>query len=87
VPTPGHAPGHQSLVVDLAETGRVVLTGDAAFTRQNIVHRETTAMDEDTARESLDLIRSLAGGDLTRVFTSHDADSWATWRHAPASYR
>jgi len=30
VPTPGHAPGHQSLVVDLRETGRVILCGDAA---------------------------------------------------------
>src|SRR5258708_39225222 len=30
VPTPGHAPGHQSLVLDLSETGRIVLCGDAA---------------------------------------------------------
>lgn len=87
VPTPGHAPGHQSLVVDLPETGRVILTGDAAYTRQNVVRRQTTAMDEDEARESLGLIRSLAGGDLTRVFTSHDAEAWATWRHAPDAYR
>jgi len=87
VPTPGHAPGHQSLVVDLAETGRVVLTGDAAFTRENVVRGEIPAMDQDAAKESLALIRSLAGGDLGRVFTSHDADNWATWRHAPASYR
>ena len=44
-------------------------------------------MDQDAAKESLALIRSLAGGDLTRVFTSHDADAWATWRRAPAAYR
>jgi N-acyl homoserine lactone hydrolase len=87
VPTPGHAPGHQSLVVDLAETGRVVLAGDAAFTRENIERGETPAMDEAAAKESLALIRSLAGGDPGRVFTSHDADAWATWQHAPAGYR
>jgi N-acyl homoserine lactone hydrolase len=87
VPTPGHAPGHQSLVVDLAETGRVVLAGDAAFTRSNLERGEIPAMDQAAARDSLALIRSLAGGDLTRVFTSHDADAWATWRHAPAAYR
>lgn len=87
VPTPGHAPGHQSLVVDLAETGRVVLAGDAAFTRVNLERGEIPAMDQDAAKESLMLIRSLAAGDLTRIFTSHDADAWAGWRHAPAAYR
>ena len=87
VPTPGHAPGHQSLVVDLAETGRVVLTGDAAFTRANLQRGEIPAMDEAAAKRSLALISSLAGGDLTRVFTSHDADAWATWHHAPDAYR
>jgi N-acyl homoserine lactone hydrolase len=87
VPTPGHAPGHQSLVVDLPETGRVVLCGDAAFTRENFEKDEIRAPDEGAAKESLALIRSLVDGDLDRVFTSHDAESWARWRHAPESYR
>lgn len=87
VPTPGHAPGHQSLVVDLAEDGRVVLTGDAAFTRENLERGEIPAMDQASAKESLALIRSLVGDDLTRVFTSHDANVWPTWRHAPLTYR
>jgi N-acyl homoserine lactone hydrolase len=87
VPTPGHAPGHQSLVVDRAETGRVVLTGDSAFTRANLERGEIPAMDPAAAKESLALIRSLVKDDLTRVFTSHDAALWPTWRHAPESYR
>jgi N-acyl homoserine lactone hydrolase len=28
-PTPGHTPGHQSLLLDLPETGPLILTGDA----------------------------------------------------------
>ena len=87
VPTPGHAPGHQSLVVDLADTGRVVLCGDAAFTRANLERGEIPGQDPAAGKESLALIRSLVGDDLTRVFTSHDADSWSTWRHAPDPYR
>jgi N-acyl homoserine lactone hydrolase len=87
VPTPGHAPGHQSLVVDLPETGRVVLCGDAAFTRTNLERGEIRAPDEASARESLALIRSLVKDDLDRIFTSHDAASWSRWRHAPATYR
>ena len=87
VPTPGHAPGHQSLVVDLAETGRVVLCGDAAYTRENLERGETSAPDQDAARASLELIRSLVTDDLDRAFPSHDAVAWSRWRHAPASYR
>jgi len=87
VPTPGHAPGHQSLVVDLPETGRVVLCGDAAFTRANLERGEIRAPDEEAARDSLRFIRSLVNDDLNRVFTSHDAASWPQWRHAPETYR
>ena len=87
VPTPGHAPGHQSLVVDLAETGRVVLCGDAAFTRENLERGDATAQDRAAAKESLALIRSLVRDDLDRAFPSHDATAFATWRRAPAVYR
>jgi N-acyl homoserine lactone hydrolase len=86
VPTPGHAPGHQSLLVDLAETGRVVLCGDAAFTRENLERGVIRAPDEAAAKESLALIRSLVNDDLDRVFTSHDAASWRRWRHPPEMY-
>ncbi len=87
LPTPGHAPGHQSLVVDLPETGRVVLCGDAAFTRENIERGESPAPDQASARESIGLIRSLVAGDLDRAFPSHDGVSWSRWRHAPEVYR
>lgn len=87
VPTPGHAPGHQSLVVDLAETGRVVLCGDAAFTRENLERDEIPATDPEAARASLAVIRSLAAGDLDRAFPSHDAAAFARWRVAPHAYR
>jgi N-acyl homoserine lactone hydrolase len=87
VPTPGHAPGHQSLVVDLAETGRVVLCGDAAYTRENLERIETPAPDQDAAKASLALIRSLVKDDLDRCFVSHDASAWSRWKHAPATYR
>jgi N-acyl homoserine lactone hydrolase len=82
VPTPGHAPGHQSLVVDLPETGRVVLCGDAAFTRENLERGDATAQDRAAASESLALIRSLVRDDLDRAFPSHDATAFR-----PGTYR
>ena len=87
VPTPGHAPGHQSLVVDLAETGRVVLCGDAAYTRANLERGEIPGVDPAAGKESLALIRSLVRDDLDRAFTSHDPGSFGRWRVAPGTYR
>ena len=87
VPTPGHAPGHQSLVVDLAETGRVVLCGDAAYTRANLERGETPGVDPAAGKGSLARIRSLVGDDLDRAFPSHDGTAFAGWRHAPDVYR
>jgi len=87
VPTPGHAPGHQSLVVDLPESGRIVLCGDAAYTRANLERGDATAQDRAAAKESLALIRSLVNDDLDRAFPSHDAAALAGWRQAPAVYR
>jgi N-acyl homoserine lactone hydrolase len=87
VPTPGHAPGHQSLVVDLAETGRVVLCGDAAYTRVNLERGEIPGVDPAAGKESLALIRSLVRDDLDRAFPSHDPVSFARWRTAPQTYR
>ena len=82
VPTPGHAPGHQSLVVDLAESGRVVLCGDAAFTRANLERGEIPGQDPAAGKESLALIRSIVRDDLERAFPSHDP---ATFH--PRTYR
>ncbi|CAN5192031.1 hypothetical protein BH18CHL2_BH18CHL2_08130 [soil metagenome] len=87
VPTPGHAPGHQSLVVDIVETGRVVLCGDAAFTRENLERGEAPQPDAASAARSLALIVTLVGGDLDRAFPSQDARSWESWRKAPDVYR
>src|SRR6185503_21110936 len=33
--TPGHTPGHHSLLVKLPQTGAVILTGDAAHFHEN----------------------------------------------------
>lgn len=82
VPTPGHAPGHQSLVVDLPETGRVVLCGDAAFTRANLERGEIPGQDPAAGKESLALIRSLVRDDLERAFPSHDPTAFR-----PGTYR
>ncbi len=43
--TPGHTPGHQSLLVKLPKTGAVVLSGDAAHFRDNWDNRRVPSIN------------------------------------------
>lgn len=36
IPTTGHSPGHQSVIVRLEETGLLVIAGDAIYLRENL---------------------------------------------------
>ena len=47
--TPGHTPGHQSLLVHLAKSGWIVLTGDAAHFKDNW-DNDRRALDQHQCR-------------------------------------
>jgi N-acyl homoserine lactone hydrolase len=80
LPTPGHTPGHQSVVVDTAE-GHVVIAGQAIYSVAEYEHiRETGEIppgdpppDPD---EYLASARRLIGLRSRRVLFSHDASTW-----------
>lgn len=76
VPTPGHTPGHQSVVVDLEENGTVVLAGDVAFTDE-AVERDLQPPFAWNTEEALRSTRNVA--DLARrrdadIYLAHDRD-------------
>ncbi|MFX9743972.1 MBL fold metallo-hydrolase, partial [Acinetobacter baumannii] len=43
--TPGHTPGHQSLLVKLPKSGAVVLTGDAVHFKDNWDNRRVPSLN------------------------------------------
>ncbi len=61
IPTPGHTPGHQSVIVNTAK-GRVVITGDAANLVENVVDEvpPTIMWNVADAIWSVELLHSLA---------------------------
>jgi N-acyl homoserine lactone hydrolase len=76
--TPGHSPGHQSLVVDQRE-GPVVLTGQAVYgldewTGSPGREGRTTAPDRSAYDASLSRIRAI---DPARVLFAHDRRPWS----------
>ena len=88
LPTPGHVPGHQSVVLDLPETGTVILCGDAVYCQDNFDHDSWGGQaDPVTARESAHRLRDLAQERGAMMLYGHDAEQAATLRWAPtASY-
>ena len=59
--TPGHTPGHQSVVVEAAD-GRVVLAGQAVWDRREFVDEQVTASNvfsDDYRAAALDSIRRI----------------------------
>lgn len=61
LPTPGHTPGHQSVVVELPDGRRVVYCGDAATLRECIERRNIPGVlwRADVALRSIDRLRSI----------------------------
>jgi N-acyl homoserine lactone hydrolase len=85
----GHTPGHQSLLVELPETGPVILAGDCCYWQESIDKEIPPGVVWDPTRamhsiKRLKTIARLMGG---RIFPSHDPVFWASVIQAPDAYR
>jgi len=86
--TPGHAPGHVSILARLPETGVVILAIDAIYSRVN--HERGNykiGFDPEAGRRSAERLIALAEAENAMLIYGHDPEQWATLRKAPDSYR
>ena len=88
VSTPGHTPGHCSLLVRLANTGPVLLSADVAHDRFNMEHRCVPTMNDDAeaSRHSMERIAALVHAEAAHLWLNHDTAQSATIPHAPAYF-
>jgi len=72
--TPGHTPGHHSLLVKLPQTGNVLLTGDLAHFRENYDKNGVPAFNINRAETiaSLDRFKQIATNLKATVIIQHD---------------
>src|SRR5689334_18374454 len=72
--TPGHTPGHQSLLVRLKEKGPVILIGDAAHFHENYQNNGVPGFNYDRAETlaSLDRIKQIEKNLKATVIIQHD---------------
>ena len=73
--TPGHTPGHHSLLVRLKEMGNVLITGDLAHFHENYDGNGVPTFNTDRAATlaSLDRFKKIATNLKATVIIQHDA--------------
>ena len=87
--TPGHTPGSQSMVLNLPETGTVILTGDAVYSRENVEKNIPAGNNWDSGQAMMSMNRlvQFAKREKGRLFITHQPDIWDTLHPAPYCYR
>ncbi len=88
VATPGHTPGHCSLLVRLANTGPVLLSADVAHFSFSMEHRcvPTFNSDPDQSRRSMERVATIVRTEGAQLWFNHDIVQTATLPHAPSYF-
>lgn len=84
--TPGHTPGHQSLLLDLPNHGRYLLTGDLYHTRENFVEGLVPGANVSRADTlaSFDRFKRIADRTRATVIVQHSPEDFAAMPTFPA---
>ncbi len=85
----GHTPGHQSLLVELPESGPVILTGDACYWHEHADKERVPGVvwNPTLALHSLRKLKTIARLVRGQIFPGHDPIFWETVKQAPDAYR
>ena len=88
ISTPGHTPGHQSLLVKLPSSGAVLLTGDAVHIQESWEkrHLPSNNVDREKSLASYQRIADLLKQHNAKLWINHDAPQRATLKLAPDYY-
>ncbi len=88
IATPGHTPGHQSLLVKLPKTGAVLLTGDAVHFKDNWDNRGVPAInfDKDKTLASMQRIADVLTKEKAQLWINHDKMQRDGQKMAPDYY-
>lgn len=84
IPTPGHTPGHQSLLIKTKQR-QILLAGDACYLRRTLEEMRLPAIvhDADQMLKSLQTLKKLEAKGA-EIFYGHDPEFWSAVPQAPA---
>lgn len=88
IDTKGHTPGHQALILNLPNSGMIVLTGDACYTRENLEERIVPGIlwNPGLAIKAIDRFKFFQERYKAYIITGHDSDGWEKVKKAPEYY-
>jgi N-acyl homoserine lactone hydrolase len=88
ISTPGHTPGHQSLLVHLKHSGFIILSGDVAHSEENFKENIVPSLNTDKAESiaSMNKIRRMITTYKAAMFINHDKEQTDTLKLLPAFY-
>jgi glyoxylase-like metal-dependent hydrolase (beta-lactamase superfamily II) len=86
--TPGHTPGHQSLLVHLRKSGFILLSGDVAHSEENFARGIVPTLNTNKADSlaSMQRVRDLISTYQAAFFINHQKSQAQTLKLLPASY-
>ena len=86
--TPGHTPGHQSLLVKLPKTGAVVLSGDAVHFKDNWDNRRVPSMNanKEQSAASMQKIADTLDKEKGQLWINHDKTQRDSQKMSPEFY-
>ena len=85
--TPGHTPGHQSVLVNLEKDQPMLLAADACYTVENLDGLLLSGLSCDNSAyvKSLKVLKDLQKRGV-KIVTGHDPDAWASMKKFPDFY-
>jgi N-acyl homoserine lactone hydrolase len=88
VSTPGHTPGHQSLLVHLKNSGFIILSGDVVHSEENLEKNRVPSLNTNSAESiaSMQKIRQMIATYKATLFINHEKKQTDKLRLLPAFY-
>jgi glyoxylase-like metal-dependent hydrolase (beta-lactamase superfamily II) len=86
--TPGHTPGHQSLLVQLPQRGWIVLSGDVVHFRDNWEQRRVPSVNNNAeqTQASMQRVAQILEDKHAELWINHDESQSLSQKHSPAFY-